>query len=331
MDFLAPGVTTVVSTTGLNNSTIQLYGTSASAPHAAGVSALIMSYYNLPTTNWDNLTHEDCEAILKRTCTDFTVSGFPYFETIGYDLQSGHGRINAGLAMQSIEKPKFKIRHIDPTHYATSSSNVTNVVHNGVWFWPAFNNIAAGFYVTKIYEVTFTINYNLGPNEVVKGAWPLYKASHGWPFNSYVVTNEPWHVELLTYNNNQATLKTYLYQIVSNTLGQTINQFFPVNPLQINTAFSLYTQDMTYSSIEEKEVNENSLIVYPNPSSGSFTIKLNSSNGNKVNYTITDILGKSIFTQNNISTNKDVNTIDINNLTLPSGIYFLTLLEFPQK
>jgi subtilisin family serine protease len=93
LDFMAPGTSALVYTTRAGgNNFFNFYGTSASAPIVSGVTALMMSYYNQPTPNWDNLTHEDCEAILKRTCNDLT-NPF-YGESIGYDQKTGHGRVD---------------------------------------------------------------------------------------------------------------------------------------------------------------------------------------------------------------------------------------------
>ncbi len=325
MDFLAPGVTTVVATTAPSNQIIQFNGTSASAPHVAGVSALMMSYYNQPTANWDNIVHEDCEAIMKRTCTDLTITANPYNEGTGYDQYTGHGRINAGLALKSIEKPQYRIRHIDQSHYATSSSKQVNNPVNGFIFWPSLTNLAAGYYYTSVYEIITTINYNVGANEQVVSGWPLYKASTGWPNYGSIATDEPWYVELLSYNSNQAVLRTYSYWIQYNLAAQTINQYHPMPPNNVNSAFSLYTFDPTVIGVKENNKSTSNFIVFPNPSQGLFTLMIESSQQDKLNLSVIDIMGRNIKSEFDLPIKTGQNFIPLNLEGFGSGMYFVNI------
>ncbi len=101
-DLIAPdGVNTTVklgqdfdagSTDGYSN----FFGTSAAAPHAAAVAALIMEgkkkYSNQPVT-----TPAEIRSILQTTATDLLTPGF--------DFQSGFGFVNADSAMRTFAKP----------------------------------------------------------------------------------------------------------------------------------------------------------------------------------------------------------------------------------
>ncbi len=101
-DLIAPdGVNTTVklgqdfdagSTDGYSN----FFGTSAAAPHAAAVAALIMEgkkkYSNQPVT-----TPAEIRSILQTTATDLLTPGF--------DFQSGYGFVNADSAMRTFAKP----------------------------------------------------------------------------------------------------------------------------------------------------------------------------------------------------------------------------------
>ncbi|MEJ7586607.1 MAG: MBG domain-containing protein [Ferruginibacter sp.] len=79
-----------------NNSFSNFFGTSAAAPHAAAVAALIMEgrskYLNQPLT-----TPAEIRAILQNSATDMNSPGF--------DLTSGYGFINADSAMRTFASP----------------------------------------------------------------------------------------------------------------------------------------------------------------------------------------------------------------------------------
>ena len=72
--------------------------------------------------------------------------------------------------------------------------------------------------------------------------------------------------------------------------------------------------------IEENLAQE--LLVYPNPTSGVFTIECNNTNLDNCSFRIYDVYGK-LLISNNLT--KENNTIDLSNQ--PDGIYFFQLIE----
>ena len=72
--------------------------------------------------------------------------------------------------------------------------------------------------------------------------------------------------------------------------------------------------------IEENLAQE--LLVYPNPTSGVFTIECKNTNLDNYGFRIYDIFGK-LLISNNLT--KENNTIDLSNQ--PTGIYFFQLIE----
>lgn len=110
-DFCAPnGVNTSVDLGGVNidnDAFPNFFGTSASAPHAAGVAALLLQarqkYYN------DSLSPLLLKSILQNTAYDMGTPGF--------DLESGAGFILADSALLSLANPS---PHLDRLSYDTT-------------------------------------------------------------------------------------------------------------------------------------------------------------------------------------------------------------------
>lgn len=113
VDIIAPGTRDLVTTLRSPNmpeyNIYGLYrpfnGTSAAAPHATGVAALLMSYYNKPCYTNLNLDPADIEYILQESATDVN----PYVN--GYDDSTGYGRLNALEAIKMIQFPEYQIVH----------------------------------------------------------------------------------------------------------------------------------------------------------------------------------------------------------------------------
>ena len=111
MDLIAPGSDTIVYTTKstiltpFNTDYKSFNGTSAAAPHVAGVVGLLLSHYNKGCYNKRNLSIEDVEYILENSATDLL--------TPGYDEVTGWGRLNGTEALKMIENPTKQIVHPD--------------------------------------------------------------------------------------------------------------------------------------------------------------------------------------------------------------------------
>ncbi len=117
------------------------------------------------------------------------------------------------------------------------------------------------------------------------------------------------------------------YIILRNDLNGTLINFNPDFGSEVYHEFVIgdsYAAVQTDATVTDNDniINDNSIAVYPNPSSGIFNIEWNSNENNSTtNYIITDISGKTIIEKNNIS--NSLFQVDLNQY--PKGIYFIRI------
>jgi len=105
VDIIAPWKAMSIGGQGsLTNQNIYGYlsGTSSSAPQVAGLSALMISYYNNKVPQQLKLVNEDIEALIEFYATDANDPG--------YDQYAGHGFINAFETLKHIVKPTYSVQ-----------------------------------------------------------------------------------------------------------------------------------------------------------------------------------------------------------------------------
>lgn len=187
VDLIAPGTTAVVYTTHSPGSRVSnllagggqygpFNGTSAAAPHAAGVAALLLSAHNSPTSPSVNLAPEDVEHLIERQATDITGS----FATAGYDEYTGWGRLNAGAAVYKSRPGPYRVVHQKSTalSYVLQQFNATVVLAEGY----GAAGLAPGIYVADVYRATANMAPSalLTANENVVDAWARNSSSTLW-------------------------------------------------------------------------------------------------------------------------------------------------------
>ncbi|MGE0567999.1 MAG: S8 family serine peptidase, partial [Bacteroidia bacterium] len=322
IDFVAPGSTSIISSPTTGGGYNYVGGTSMAAAHVSGVVGLMMSYYNKPNADWDNLVHEDCENILRRSVTDLTVTP-NYGQLVGRDSVTGHGKVNAYQALKALNKNNYKIFHVDETHYATSSSRAySTILTNQVINWPAIGSQAAGTYSTNIVELTTTLNYSFPGNYVIVDYWPLYKECRGWQDTAYIKKTQPFFCKISSVSNSQAVLKTYYFVNTSN--GNT----FPESAVSSHkSAISLYVYDPSAAiGITENLINQKNFVTFPNPSKNQFNIEFGSDFPSLLTYKVYDILGKEVEI-GSLNTKYGKNRFQINLENNSNGLYILNVYD----
>lgn len=305
MDVIAPADSLVVIKTTMNDfSYTNFSGTSAAAPHASGVVALLMSYMNDSTASYNNLAPEDCDFIIQRSATDVGPAG--------YDSLNGYGRLNAGKALRMVEKPFRHLYHFGTnllTSYTLNKSVYNNV--DTVRLTEAYQNYEvprvvypAGKYIVKTFQINATVSHN--------GAFSTDSLMYYWarPSSSYVYDlpnaqkrmDMHERVRINSCNGSNASLTGYVYQ-VKDSLGSSIG-WWPCD-----TSFSaLYSGVdkpktlMEYSflsknkavGIHERAKDSQSISVFPNPASHQQTLVIESDKMSSCKVELYDLMGRFI-------------------------------------
>lgn len=312
LDFVAPGFEELIKTTKNNSSEYQqFFWTSAAAPHVSGVAALMLSLHNTDNGYYNSLAPEDVEHILQGTAEKYNA----------YTDQTGHGKINAGLALQRIDLPEYEVRHFTHPVYIPSAS--TPIAVNTIIEVPdGYRNyeLPPGDYLGDVYEITTTVQHNIG-NSTILDAWVRNSSSQALP--RFIPDKlVPWSgVELVSYNNTTATLKGYIYHIKLSFLTAlpqftTIDKWYPEGLGNfIDWAYSLHVKNEVLSV--EDELNSN-FSLYPNPTNDMLTIQLGETSNKPTSVEIHDLTGKIVY-QNSFSNKL---THDVNVEHFSSGMYF---------
>lgn len=192
------GLFNVHTTTVAGNGNYRSFdGTSAAAPHVSGLAALILS--NAMDQNM-SLHHEDVEWLIKASSEDVNFSTKP-----GYDDDLGHGRINAGRALEMMNQP-WEI-----THHSIVGGTIVN---SSDWFTGILTNPGAGLpsgaYALKRHEVHRTVNIPFFTGDHFtwgRGA----NSTTGWSYS--IPNHQIGYCDMVASTATTATLRTFIYEV----------------------------------------------------------------------------------------------------------------------
>ncbi|MBX2890538.1 MAG: S8 family serine peptidase [Saprospiraceae bacterium] len=301
----------------------QAYGgisfTSGATPHAAGVAALMMSYYNA-TPGQTQLTHDDIEYIIQASATDvFALPAMP-----GYDDQTGHGLLNAGAALKMIERPRCNVFHfgsdVNP-HTRVTEQVATNIdiVLTEPYTTETGQSFPKGNYKADVWKVTSTVSHPLPGGFTVDHFWPRHSACT--TFDLYTTVNGqnrliPVEKDAIvgTPTGSSAVVTGYVYLLKDNNC---VDQgWIPATKEDARLTYSLIGCDPT---IATAEAWPNAFRIYPNPANDILNIDFAGSpvpSGARL--LVMDFSGRTLKTVN-LAAQGELQTIQIGDL--PQGVF----------
>ncbi|MEX1001389.1 MAG: S8 family serine peptidase [Crocinitomicaceae bacterium] len=328
VDVIAPGVTDIVVAPinpnepfGLGDSCSVVAtnyecfnGSSAGAPHVAGVSALLYSNHNVVNGAPNNLATEDIEYFIENGALDKGVAG--------YDEFNGWGLLNAYQTIAPIEFPKYYVYHSQEVPFTSTAVLDQNVIlANNV------NGIAAGNYIADRYQLNWTYVEVLPTSDIILDWWTLEASTYRGTSAANPITGEPWMqiVPYITIGSNAAVVSamTFSWFIKTSLNGQTINKWLSGSPFDMKYTFSLYVENTNLTSMDEelKDV----MVLYPNPADNMITVSIDVIESEQTILTIHDLTGREIVRQDLGDLPAGENQIAINLNNLSSGTYMCTV------
>jgi hypothetical protein len=273
LDVVAPGgnkniyTTDIVGFAGYSTSDYasDFDGTSAACPHAAGVAALILSVNRC-------LTGTEVKQILELSCDK--VGGYCYNPGKANGLwnnQMGYGRINAYKAVQYAFSLQTNIFINTGGSAQGASSNSQWVLYTG-----GCSGLAAGTYIIKRHEVKATVTYPYTQAPILVGSANGFSAANP--------NNGNYYMHVMDVTETSATVRTWVYEIISTMSGQQISGYVPTSPSNVRFNFTvlsslendLYLQNQTissgaetYNAMNKIEIGYN---VTSNISQGNFVV-----------------------------------------------------------
>ncbi len=332
MDVIAPAGKCIVQT-AVNNSNVYegFSGTSASAPHAAGVAALLMSHHNQPTANFNNLAPEDVEGILETTASFREQATKP-------SALSGWGLIDAGKAMEFAWKPKYTLEHVCsygvdaviPNAYVWNKTiNLTRRTqsHNGQW-------VDAGKYIVDLYDLVKTKQIFASTTSKHQTMWSVHSLSDTYIAGLFGNDLNPIEsvsccevISNLTFDTLDATYSGNIFHVRDSLTGAHI-AWLPYDTAYAKDSarmcISVLSYDSTVNSIHEVRsgIKGIDIAVFPNPSNEYNTVLIDVTQKLDMKVELFDITGTFIrdVWEGPAAIGNHKITHEVGDL--PSGLYF---------
>ena len=303
----------------------QFGGTSAAAPHVAGVVSLLLSYVNDSVADYSNLSQEDAEFVLEKSVRDDVIQSGT---KVGYDSLSGYGFLLADSALILIKKPNYYIKHSGNSHGVSTtftdslvSTNVTLQFNESTLASNQYNIAPFTNYKCNVYKVKAHVNHSLGATEQIKYAWARNSASNTANLYSSGIVWPHERVLFNDYTTSYADLSNYVYKVMD-TLGNFLG-WYPSDTTSANTKleYSLLIYNPAATEVQKIEEESGSILVFPNPSKNTQTIEMNLDKAEQVEILLYDMQGRFLGEVFNGLCDAGRTDIPSNISRLSSGIY----------
>ncbi len=237
------------------------FGTSFAAPQVAGVASLLIGYAK--NVRGMYLTNDDVEGILKATAVK--IGGYAD-NAKGWNLNTGHGKLNAYRALDAIRGGTLQHR-VKQSDLLSADIASESAVFNA--FIIGCPNMADGYQNVKRYEVQTTVALPYAGLVWGNGAWMQYGGLAPEDIdingNRYVYGMGFCEAVTGTYTGYSTKLRTYVYQIHT-PAGQPTGVWFPCSPEQVYFHYTVF--QTPYNSLSNQRNTENDRYFLQTPSAG---------------------------------------------------------------
>ncbi|MBK9147387.1 MAG: S8 family serine peptidase [Flavobacteriales bacterium] len=323
MDLIAPGTVRLVTSTADAPFNFEqcipappgydcFRGTSAAAPHAAGVAALMHSEHNISSTLYpNNLAPEDIERILEKNAQDVVgTAGSPY--TIGYDAYNGHGLLDAGATMAQVAYPYYVYHNQPPisSSFNLYPAQLVQLSGNAGGF-------PDGYYYAERVDATHTYADAFLPNTFILDHWPRESSTTGTrPQNFIDGSYGSTYAAVVTDHTAQVTMTTTGWYVFPNQAGQPGPTWVPTNPYQAKTAYSLHLYKELSVGVQEPASETTRL--WPNPATDRVQIGFNHTTASPMDILVVDAMGR-LVKRHRVPPGADRDAISLHGLA--RGVY----------
>lgn len=364
LDLMAPGVSSMVRTvTGKSIKYAAFWGTSAAAPHVTGVAALLQRFQKaqksqvLPSLSPEILAPEDVQRILELTAMDIdpNVAGQPQsYAQPGKDQVTGYGLVNAGNALERIKWPDYYIEHVETSNFQSQAIDSLSAFLETMYGSSILNrNFFPKDYFVKVFKVTASIPYSLptGYHIDIDMAtnlplvWPRNSASDGWkaPYPTRFLSPDPSDPQTFPYfypttqltidsvTSNAIHISTHFLELAPDPMNPFTFLFWP-EEFNSSTrapkfAVSVLLKNNSLLSVDKLQNKGDLFSLYPNPTDDELHLAFELKKPKEIYLKVYSADGRTQLTHNWGLMTKGEQTKSLSIASLPSGIYFIELIQ----
>lgn len=354
MDILAPGSYRNILSTSIDgpNPILPFSQSSAAAPHASGVAALLMSLQNEQRPgNPANLAPEDVEFLIQKYATPVQqdwacCNGGTSACCVGTsplsvpNMYSGYGKLNAGATIPMLNYPAFEILHSGTPDAAQFQLEVSQANNFKAYSGNLYDLDPVKRYCVDIYKYSANFHTDVGNNSSILDYWPRESATYGVPLLSNVspqfnyINGYDWYADYtftLDPNGHELDVDayTYVYHVTGIFSGgvcsNTLNVYVPDLTKELNLAYSLHVFNPLLSSVDSS-FQDSELKLFPNPANDLVFLQFNSNQTQQGSIQVINAMGQLVYSDSYTFTPSGINTVEIPLAGFASGLYFCRLI-----